>query len=165
MNRKLLIGVGALAAAILVVVVAARDWRSAPDETAYAHPIPQTTTADIGGGDALASNGESEVSVADASRSAQTMQGLYSYYADAALFRDCESGYVYPVTFEGDHATLERAYLAARRSAGAEVLATIEGKLVQRPRMEGEGLETVLLVAAFVAIHPDQSCGGYEYDK
>jgi heat shock protein HslJ len=85
------------------------------------------------------------------------MVGLYAYMADAASFTRCSTGVRYPVAMEGDHAALERAYLAARHEAGAPVLVTVQGRYETRPSMEGQPREH-LIVDRFDAIWPEETC-------
>jgi len=85
------------------------------------------------------------------------MAGLYTYMADAATFTRCSTGQRYPVAMEGDHAALERAYLAARHEPGAPVLVTVQGRYETRPSMEGEPREH-LIVDHFDAIWPEETC-------
>ncbi|UCH36097.1 MAG: META domain-containing protein [Armatimonadota bacterium] len=86
------------------------------------------------------------------------MQGMFSYMADAALFTDCLMGKRFPVAMASDYLALEQAYLDVDREPGEAVLATIEGHLAQRPRMEGAGTEENIVVDHFVAISPGGSC-------
>src|SRR5688500_15121011 len=76
-----------------------------------------------------------------ATAASQRMQGLYRYMADAASFVDCQTGKRVPVAQEGDNAALQSAYGAARSAPGAPVLATVEGRVLPRPRMDGVGEE------------------------
>ena len=87
------------------------------------------------------------------------MAGMYSYMADAALFRDCASGERYPVAFEGDNRALEAGYLAVAPSPGAEVLVKIEGRIEERPAMEGDGVEISVIPEHYIGAYPDKDCG------
>ena len=87
------------------------------------------------------------------------MQGLYQYMADAALFKECITGRKFPVLFEKDNVALERAYLKNKKEAGALLKIEVEGKIVQRPKMEGEGMQAQLLVARFIKTMPNETCG------
>jgi copper homeostasis protein (lipoprotein) len=86
---------------------------------------------------------------------------MFTYLADAALFRDCDSGDGYPVAMEGGYLELERAYLATRREPGEAVLATLQGSIVQRPPMEGDGTVATLVVDRFLGIWPGETCGDH----
>lgn len=86
------------------------------------------------------------------------MAGMYSYMADAALFRDCASGERYPVSFEADNIALESGYLAVVPEAGAEVLVEIEGRIEERPAMEGDGVEVSVIPDRFIGAYPDRDC-------
>lgn len=87
------------------------------------------------------------------------MRGIYVYMADATLFTDCETGKRYPVALEGDSVSLERAYLEARRYPGEEVLASLEGRIAERPAMEGNRTEESLVVERFIGVWPGETCG------
>jgi copper homeostasis protein (lipoprotein) len=87
------------------------------------------------------------------------MRGLYSYLADAALFEDCETGRRYPVAFEGDHAALERAYLATRSEPGQPVFVVLRGRIEPRPPMEGDGEVPTLVVTGSGRFYPGETCG------
>ncbi|MCB1486016.1 MAG: hypothetical protein KDJ88_01005 [Bauldia sp.] len=88
----------------------------------------------------------------------EPMAGMYSYMADAALFRDCASGERYPVAFEGDNRALEAGYLAVAPGPGAEVLVKIEGRIEERPAMEGDGVEISVIPDHFIGAYPDKTC-------
>jgi copper homeostasis protein (lipoprotein) len=93
-----------------------------------------------------------------AERKGTSMTGLFRYMADAALFSDCATGETFPVAMEKDYLALERAYLASPREPGGPLRVDLVGYFAQRPPMEGEGLETVLVVERFEAIYPDGDC-------
>jgi len=87
------------------------------------------------------------------------MRGMYSYMADAALFKECLTGRKMPVAMEGDNAALERAYLKAQRQPGEELLIEVEGHIVERPAMEGNETVESLVVERFIGIWPRETCG------
>ena len=93
-----------------------------------------------------------------ATAASQRMQGLYRYMADAASFVDCQTGKRVPVAQEGDNAALQSAYGAARSAPGAPVLATVEGRVLPRPKMDGVGEEPTLIVDRFVEIASQPQC-------
>lgn len=86
------------------------------------------------------------------------LRGLYRYMADAASFTDCATGRRLPVAQEGDNLALERAYLAARAAPGAPLLVTVQGRVLDRPRQEGTGVEPALVVDRFIAVAPSAQC-------
>jgi putative lipoprotein len=88
----------------------------------------------------------------------QPLRGDYFYMADAATFTDCQTGRRMPVAMEGDAAALERAYLAAGGSQRGPMLASIEGRIEERPPMEGDGLLPTVIVDRFVSIDPAARC-------
>ncbi|MEV8466830.1 META domain-containing protein [Fluviibacterium sp. DFM31] len=85
------------------------------------------------------------------------LQGLVTYFADAAQFEVCLSGKTYPVEMSGDYPALERAYGEARPTPGAPLLATVMGRLELRPAMEGPDRRS-LIVDRFVSIWPEGTC-------
>ncbi len=86
--------------------------------------------------------------------------GELRYLADAASFTECLTGRRYPVAFEADWPSAERAYLAAVTEPGGALYTTFEGSLVERPKMDGEGTEPTLVVSRFIAVWPGQGCAG-----
>lgn len=89
---------------------------------------------------------------------ARRMRGLYRYLADAGSFFDCTSGDQFPVVSEGANAALQAAYVAARTSPGAPLLATVDARLVMRAAEDGGTPRPMLQVERFVAIAPQASC-------
>ena len=87
-----------------------------------------------------------------------SLRGLYTHMADAGVFRECTTGRTWPVAMEGANADLERQYLKARRQPGDEVLTSVEARVAQRPKMEGEGTQEVLVVARVIGMLPGQPC-------
>jgi uncharacterized lipoprotein NlpE involved in copper resistance len=88
-----------------------------------------------------------------------SLQGMYSYMADAGVFVDCATQEQWPVAHEGDNATLERAYGKAKIAPGAPLLVTVEGGLDLRPKVDGRGSETTLIIQRFVRTWPRETCG------
>lgn len=86
------------------------------------------------------------------------LRGMFLYFADAARFTECVSGRNWPVAMEGDFVALQRAYLGARQAPQTPVMARIEARIAERPRMEGEGTQTTVVVDRFVSVHPGEAC-------
>ncbi len=86
------------------------------------------------------------------------LRGAYFYMADAATFTECLTGRRMPVAMEGESIALERAYSAAGGSQKGSMLATLEGRIDQRPPMEGDGLEPTVIVERFVRLSPGETC-------
>jgi len=86
------------------------------------------------------------------------MEGLYKYMADAALFKECLTGKYYPVAFEGDNVALEKAYVKDANGSGEFIKVEVKGKIVKRPKMEGEGEEDTLLVERFISMEKKKDC-------
>jgi uncharacterized lipoprotein YbaY/heat shock protein HslJ len=87
-----------------------------------------------------------------------TLQGMFSFDAEGAVFEDCATGATHPVATEGEFEALEHAYLAAGQDPGLPMMATFEGNLVLRPAPEDGDEREVVLVERFVGIWPDESC-------
>lgn len=88
----------------------------------------------------------------------ERMVGMYEYMADAGFFTECTTGKRLPVAMEAENAALEGAYLRAREEPGEAVLVTVEGRIDQRPPMEGEGTREHLILERFEQIWPGESC-------
>lgn len=84
------------------------------------------------------------------------MSGMYSYMADAGMFKNCITGQTYSVAMQGDNLELERSYLDAQHIANVPVMALVEGEIIQRPNMEGN-LST-LIVHKFLRLESNQRC-------
>jgi len=87
-----------------------------------------------------------------------TMQGLFSYFADAPRFTPCATHLSMPVRMEGDYLALERAYTAQRKEPGMALLAEVDGQILRQPRMEGEGSEQALKVVKFIELSSATTC-------
>lgn len=87
------------------------------------------------------------------------LRGMYQYFADAGRFVECQSRLSLPVAQEADNAALERAYGAARREPGEELLVTLEGQIAARPKMEGDGTELALVPERVLGVWPGETCG------
>ena len=91
-----------------------------------------------------------------------SLQGMYSYMADAGTFVDCATQEPWPVAHEGDNASLERAYGNAKIAPGAPLLVTVEGGLDLRPKVDGRGSVTTLIIQNFVRTWPRETCGSMQ---
>ena len=86
------------------------------------------------------------------------LKGMYSYMADAALFTDCKTSKKYPVAFEADNISLERAYLGVVKNPGEKILVTLSGHFENRPQIDGVGKREFLIVDKFDRIWPHLDC-------
>lgn len=86
------------------------------------------------------------------------MRGLVTYMADAAVFVDCDTGERLPVAMEADYLALERAYLDNREAPGRPSMVIIDGYVAERPAMEGDGFQNVVIVDRFVEVRVGDSC-------
>jgi copper homeostasis protein (lipoprotein) len=87
------------------------------------------------------------------------MRGMYRYMADAALFEECSSGRRFQVAQEADNVALERAYLEARAEPGDPILVSFQGRVAERPAMEGGGTVLTVVPERFIGIRPGETCG------
>jgi len=87
------------------------------------------------------------------------MRGMYAYVADAGRFTECLTRQHWPVAQEQDNTALEAAYVRARQQPGEDMLVTLQGRVVMRPRMEGDGTQPTLVVERFTGIWPGETCG------
>ena len=88
-----------------------------------------------------------------------TVDGMYTYLADAGIFEDCATGEKWPVATEGDKAALERAYTSSGVEPGSPLLVTVDGRVDLRPKIDGPGRENVLIIERFVRVRPRETCG------
>ncbi len=87
------------------------------------------------------------------------LRGMYRYLADAGTFQECLTGWRLPVAPEGDNAALESAYGQARHEPGESVLVTLQGRIANRPRRDGAGLQRTLVPERFLNVWPGETCG------
>jgi copper homeostasis protein (lipoprotein) len=87
------------------------------------------------------------------------MTGMFQYMADAATFVECQTGRRWPVAMEAAFRDLEKAYLAAQRQPGEELMVAFEGRIANRPTMEGQGETPTVIVERHVDIRQGESCG------
>ena len=64
------------------------------------------------------------------------LRGQFSYLADAALFRDCNTGRTFPVEMSGQFSELERAYLNSGIEAGENLTVSLHGRYLERQDTE-----------------------------
>ena len=86
------------------------------------------------------------------------LEGMFSYFADAARFQDCRTGRDFAVSMEGAYKELERAYLNSGIETGKQVLVQLRGRYLERPSMEGNSNEVKLIVDTFKEIDPETAC-------
>ena len=83
--------------------------------------------------------------------------GYFTYFADAAIFRECTSREVLPVLMEQDYLALERAYTSLRSEDIEPIRAEVIGRVVWHAAMEGPD-RYHLLVERFIALDKTASC-------
>ena len=92
------------------------------------------------------------------SNAAMPLAGEVIYMADAARIRECHSGRSYPIAQEGDFIALQEAYREAAPEPGAPVFMTFDGVIVDRPKIDGEGVERTIAVRRFINAWPQERC-------
>ncbi len=85
--------------------------------------------------------------------------GMLTYLADAATFKHCKTGRLYPVALDGDWVAAERAYLEDRSGPAEPLFVTLTATIATREQMEGPARPTVL-VNRFGATWPGEDCTG-----
>lgn len=83
------------------------------------------------------------------------MKGEYTYLADAAIFKDCESGKIYPVD---SNAALQQSYLAVRNENIQPVLLQFDAHFIQQPKPDSDKLQNVLVSDGNVKFFPGKNC-------
>lgn len=87
----------------------------------------------------------------------RAMRGLYRETGEAGRFADCASGMLLAVAAEGAAAALARAYAAAPRAPGGDVLVELDGRVAERPGPDG--WQPTLVVERLRGAWPGESCG------
>lgn len=87
------------------------------------------------------------------------MRGMFTYMADAALFRECASEWLIPVATDGEYLKLERAYTETVKEPGSPLLAEFLGRITTRPATDREGFEDAVVVELFDGVWPGETCG------
>ncbi len=85
------------------------------------------------------------------------LKGMFTYFADAAIFVDCKSQKKFSVAMEQDYIVLEREYLSLAE-AGNPIMVVVKGRIISRPKVDGEGEEATLLIEKLKNIWPDKNC-------
>ncbi|HSN83656.1 MAG TPA: hypothetical protein VLS88_13820 [Polyangiales bacterium] len=89
-----------------------------------------------------------------------SLQGYYSMAGSTGSFQVCGTGQQWRVSQEGDVAALEKAYREANVQPGSGLLVEVEGGIGSRPKPDGAGDETMLIVARFIGSFPGRTCPG-----
>jgi uncharacterized lipoprotein YbaY/heat shock protein HslJ len=91
------------------------------------------------------------------------LHGQFSYLADAASFRDCNTGKVFPVEMSGQYKLLEQAYLNSGIAPGKGLTVNLQGRYRERPGMEVNTSQMTLIVDEFQQISENQDCNPSEH--
>ena len=96
--------------------------------------------------------------VTEAKKDKNTVTGIFKYMADAAIFKDCNSGKKMGVAMDKAYLQLEKLYLATVEG-GTPVFITLKGKIETRKAMEGKKTEQVLVIEKLLSLEKDKRCG------
>lgn len=135
-----------LLASLLTILLGACSTES--DNTATVADVTPQTQARVG---------ETPTALLPPGEASRSFTGYFTYYADAAIFRDCHSHQLLPVLMEQDYLALERAYSALRTEDIEPIWAEVVGQVVWHAAMEGPD-RYHLLVEHFVRLDKDGSC-------
>jgi len=83
------------------------------------------------------------------------MKGEYTYMADAAIFKDCGSGKIYPVDL---NAALQEAYLKVRGENVLPVLLQFDAHFIKQPKPDSDTLQNALVSDGKVKFFPGKNC-------
>lgn len=83
------------------------------------------------------------------------MKGEYTYFADAAIFKDCANGRIYPVD---NNIALEQGYLAVRDENIQPVLLQFDAHFIMQPAPDSDKLQNVLVSDGKVKFFPGKNC-------
>lgn len=83
------------------------------------------------------------------------MKGEYTYFADAAIFKDCASGKIYPVD---NNIALEQGYLAVRDENILPVLLQFDAHFIKQPKPDSDMLQNVLVSDGKAKFLPGKTC-------
>lgn len=86
------------------------------------------------------------------------LTGMYSYMADAAQLEECITKKKYPVAFEEDHITLEKAYLQSKIEAAEKLKIHLKAKIVMRKAMDSQEKIPTIVVKRFIKLIPKEVC-------
>ncbi|MGA7306093.1 MAG: copper resistance protein NlpE N-terminal domain-containing protein, partial [Rhodothermales bacterium] len=76
------------------------------------------------------------------------MSGMYTYFADAAIFKPCNMRRTIPVAMIERHVDLEKLYLRQREAPGSPLLVRVNARLEDQPAMEGDAMTESLVVTS-----------------
>ncbi|RBQ33112.1 copper homeostasis/adhesion lipoprotein NlpE [Rahnella variigena] len=84
-----------------------------------------------------------------------TLSGMMQYSADAASFKDCATGKVFPISA---NKSLEEGYLAARKAPNQLVFLSMEGHFMTEPSMEEGRMQKAVVADKNVKFDATKSC-------
>ena len=87
-----------------------------------------------------------------------TMRGMYRREGNAGVFTECLTRQRWPVAPSEANAALEREFDKARRETNDQLLVSVEGEVMQLPKVEGKA-QAALVVRRFLGVWPGETCG------
>lgn len=85
--------------------------------------------------------------------------GMFARHDGGAVLTDCATGVTVPVSDESAYPSLEAKYLRTASDPGEAVYVELQGRIGSRPRPEGEGTESVVIVDSLVTLDRTRRCG------
>lgn len=93
----------------------------------------------------------------EASETSKLYSGEFIYGADAASFKNCQTGEQYPVTGKEEFIQLQEAYLHAEHDAFQPEWVQVKGYLEEQTGMSGEK-ELHLIIQQFIGLEENRLC-------
>lgn len=87
-----------------------------------------------------------------------SVSGMYTYFADAAIFRPCNMRRTIPVAMTEQHVDLEHAYLQQQLRPASPLMVQLNARIEERPAMEGDRMMESLVVKDVLNLFPDSTC-------
>ncbi len=86
------------------------------------------------------------------------MHGMYSYVDGQRSFTECLSRLHVTVATDAQYPALEQSYAFARSEPGEATLVSLEGRIVNRPKANGQGKEQVFVIDKFLNLWAGETC-------
>jgi copper homeostasis protein (lipoprotein) len=87
-----------------------------------------------------------------------TMQGMYEYAGDRALFAECLTGQQWTVANDKNGAEAQKLYAQGRPATGEKLLAGLDGQLTVCPNESNTSMDQTLTIVRSVRFSPGRTC-------
>lgn len=94
----------------------------------------------------------------DAVMSGEYFSGEFVYFADAANFVSCATGARFAVSNAGAYIEAERGYMSLNVEPQQSVYIEFIGHIAQEPKMEGDGMESVVVIDSLIGFDRADGC-------